>query len=81
MVFQHFNLFPHRSVLENLTEAPMLVDHLKRSEIEPYALELLDKVGLADKAGSYPSRLSGRAEAAGGHSPSPCNEAGYPALR
>jgi polar amino acid transport system ATP-binding protein len=59
MVFQHFNLFPHRSVLENLTEAPMLVDRLKRSEIEPYALELLDKVGLADKAGAYPSRLSG----------------------
>ena len=59
MVFQHFNLFPHRSVLENLTEAPMLVDRLKRSEIEPYALELLDKVGLADKADAYPSRLSG----------------------
>lgn len=59
MVFQHFNLFPHKSVLENLIEAPMVVDKLKRSEIEPYALELLDKVGLADKANAYPSRLSG----------------------
>ncbi len=59
MVFQHFNLFPHKSVLENLIEAPMVVDRVKRSEIEPYAFELLEKVGLADKADAYPSRLSG----------------------
>ncbi len=59
MVFQHFNLFPHKSVLGNLIEAPMVVDKIKRSEIEPYAMELLEKVGLADKAHQYPSRLSG----------------------
>ncbi|ORC36319.1 polar amino acid ABC transporter ATP-binding protein [Marispirochaeta aestuarii] len=59
MVFQHFNLFPHKSVIENLIEAPMVVDRLRRSEIEPYARELLSKVGLADKADAYPNRLSG----------------------
>ena len=59
MVFQHFNLFPHKSVLENLIEAPIVVDRIKRGEIEPYAKELLEKVGLADKADEYPSRLSG----------------------
>ncbi|WP_319559430.1 amino acid ABC transporter ATP-binding protein [Marispirochaeta sp.] len=59
MVFQHFNLFPHKSVIENLIEAPMVVDKLRRSEIEPYARELLSKVGLDDKADAYPNRLSG----------------------
>ena len=59
MVFQHFNLFPHRSVIENLIEAPLVVEKAKRAEIELYALELLEKVGLADKADAYPSRLSG----------------------
>ena len=59
MVFQHFNLFPHKSVLENLIEAPMVVDRIRRSEIEPYARELLSKVGLADKADAYPNHLSG----------------------
>ncbi|BAL83288.1 putative ABC transporter ATP-binding protein [Selenomonas ruminantium subsp. lactilytica TAM6421] len=59
MVFQQFNLFPHMTVLENLLEAPMQVKGLKRSEVEPYARELLDKVGLSDRADYYPSQLSG----------------------
>ena len=59
MVFQQFNLFPHMTVLENLLEAPMQVKGLKRSEAEPYARELLDKVGLSDRADYYPSQLSG----------------------
>lgn len=59
MVFQHFNLFPHMTVLENLIEAPILVKGMKREEIIPIAEELLKKVGLFDKKDSYPSRLSG----------------------
>lgn len=59
MVFQQFNLFPHMTVLGNLLEAPMMVKGLKREEIEPYARELLQKVGLSDRADYYPSQLSG----------------------
>lgn len=59
MVFQQFNLFPHMTVLENLLEAPMQVKGLKREEIEPYAKELLKKVGLSNRADYYPSQLSG----------------------
>lgn len=59
MVFQQFNLFPHMTVLENLLEAPMQVKGQKRSEVEPYARELLEKVGLSDRADYYPSQLSG----------------------
>ncbi|WP_324609403.1 amino acid ABC transporter ATP-binding protein [Massilibacillus massiliensis] len=59
MVFQHFNLFPHMTVLENLIEAPILVKGMKREEIVPIAEELLKKVGLLDKKDCYPSRLSG----------------------
>ena len=59
MVFQQFNLFPHMTVLENLLEAPMQVKGQKRSEVEPYARELLAKVGLSDRADYYPSQLSG----------------------
>ena len=59
MVFQQFNLFPHMTVIENLVEAPMQVKRLKRAEIEPYAQELLAKVGLSDRADYYPSQLSG----------------------
>ena len=58
MVFQHFNLFPHFTVLENLIEAPVTVKGMKRDEIVPRAEELLRKVGLLDKAGAYPNRLS-----------------------
>ena len=59
MVFQRFNLFPHMTVLENLIEAPIQVKGMKKAEILPYARELLEKVGLADRADYYPSQLSG----------------------
>jgi polar amino acid transport system ATP-binding protein len=59
MVFQSFNLFPHMTVLENLLVAPQLAKNKRRSEIEPLARELLVKVGLADRASSYPRHLSG----------------------
>ncbi|WP_315522936.1 amino acid ABC transporter ATP-binding protein [Fusobacterium massiliense] len=59
MVFQHFNLFPHMTVLENLTLSPMLVKKENKEESEKYAQYLLDKVGLLDKANSYPTQLSG----------------------
>ncbi len=59
MVFQHFNLFPHMTVLENLTIAPTTVRKQSTEEVRQYGLELLDKVGLADKAHEYPSKLSG----------------------
>jgi polar amino acid transport system ATP-binding protein len=59
MVFQQFNLFPHLKVLDNIIEAPMTVQGIRREEIIPEAKELLRKVGLEDKLDSYPSRLSG----------------------
>jgi polar amino acid transport system ATP-binding protein len=59
MVFQGFNLFPHLSVIENITEAPMVVKGLTRDQVMPKAQELLRKVGLQEKADAYPARLSG----------------------
>lgn len=59
MVFQHFNLFPHLTVLQNLIEAPLTVKAARLDEIVPKAETLLRKVGLFDKRDSYPSRLSG----------------------
>ena len=59
MVFQQFNLFAHMTVLENLTCAPMMLKKVPREEAEAKALELLERVGLADRANSYPSKLSG----------------------
>ncbi len=59
MVFQHFNLFPHMTVLENLLEAPLQVKGMKREEIMPIAEKLLRKVGLYDKRDAYPAQLSG----------------------
>ncbi len=59
MVFQHFNLFPHKSVLENLTLAPMKVKKQGKDEIEKKAMSLLKRVGLSDKARAYPNQLSG----------------------
>ena len=59
MVFQSFNLFPHFTVLENVAAAPVQVKGRPRREAEAHALELLGRVGLADRAGEYPRRLSG----------------------
>ena len=59
MVFQHFNLFPHMTVLENLIEAPITVKKVTREQIIPQAEALLHKVGLFDKRDAYPARLSG----------------------
>ena len=59
MVFQHFNLFPHMTILRNMTIAPMKLLRKTREEAEAQALDLLDKVGLRDRADAYPSQLSG----------------------
>lgn len=59
MVFQHFHLFPHKTVKQNITYAPMKVKGLSKEEANRRADELLAKVGLEDKADAYPSRLSG----------------------
>jgi arginine/lysine/histidine transport system ATP-binding protein len=59
MVFQHFHLFPHKTVLQNLTYAPMKVKGVSKEEAEKFANELLEKVGLSEKAQEYPKRLSG----------------------
>ena len=59
MVFQHFNLFPHMSILKNMTIAPMKLQKRGKDEAEGQAMKLLDRVGLADRANAYPSQLSG----------------------
>jgi polar amino acid transport system ATP-binding protein len=59
MVFQHFNLFPHLTVLQNVIEAPLTVKRMRREAIIPKAEALLRKVGLLDKCDAYPARLSG----------------------
>jgi len=59
MVFQHFNLFPHKTILENMTLAPIKVRGMKKAEAEEKALTLLERVGLKDRAGAYPIQLSG----------------------
>ena len=59
MVFQQFNLFPHLTVMKNLTLAPMMLKKVPKEEAEAKALALLERVGLADRANSYPGQLSG----------------------
>ena len=59
MVFQQFNLFPHMTVLDNLTCAPLMLKKATREQAEAKAMELLERVGLADRAKSYPNQLSG----------------------
>ncbi|MEQ2561907.1 amino acid ABC transporter ATP-binding protein [Ventrimonas sp. CLA-AP-H27] len=59
MVFQHFNLFPHMTVMENMTYAPMKVNKVEKSAAEAKAMELLKLVGLTEKADAYPGKLSG----------------------
>ena len=59
MVFQHFNLYPHKTVLENITLGPIRLKKMSKSEAEKLAVELLEKVGLADQKDVYPNKLSG----------------------
>ena len=59
MVFQQFNLFPHLTILKNLTLAPMMLKKISKEDAEAKALSLLERVGLADRANSYPGQLSG----------------------
>ena len=59
MVFQHFNLFPHLSILDNMTLGPKKLLNMPKAEAEKEAIELLKKVALEDRAGAYPSQLSG----------------------
>lgn len=59
LVFQQFNLFPHRSVLQNVTDAPLRVQKREKGEVDAEARQLLEKLGLADKADAYPCQLSG----------------------
>ena len=59
MVFQHFNLFPHKTILENMTLAPIQVKHMSKADAEAKAMALLERVGLADRADAYPIQLSG----------------------
>lgn len=59
MVFQQFNLFPHMTILENLTVAPIMLKKISKQDAEQKAMTLLNRIGLADKASDYPSKLSG----------------------
>ncbi len=59
MVFQHFNLFPHMTIMDNITLAPMKVKGVSKEDAEKKAIELLNRVGLADRANAYPIQLSG----------------------
>ena len=59
MVFQHFNLFPHKTIIDNMTLAPVKVLGMNKAEAEKKALALLERVGLGDRAGAYPIQLSG----------------------
>lgn len=59
MVFQHFNLFPNMTILKNMTIAPMKLKGMSKSDAEKKAMELLERVGLSDRAEAYPSQLSG----------------------
>ncbi len=81
MVFQHFNLFPHRTALENVIEAPIHVKRVKKDAALARAKDLLDQVGLSAKSDAYPAQLSGGAAAAGRHRPRAGDESEADAVR
>lgn len=59
MVFQHFNLFPHKTIMQNLTLAPIKLKKIPKAEAEDKAMKILERIGMADKSNAYPSQLSG----------------------
>src|SRR5262245_1474918 len=79
IVFQSFNLFPHMSVIENVTLAPVRVLGMRRAEAEDKAMTLLKRIGLEQKAREYPDRLSGGPAATRRHHARPCNGPACPA--
>ena len=79
MVFQHFNLFPHLTVKRNITLAPTRLHRMTKDQADKRAMELLERIGLADKADAYPSSLSG-GQAAHRHRPRPGHGPGGPAV-
>ena len=81
MVFQHFNLFAHKTALDNIVEAPRQVKRAGRDEARTQATELLRRVGLADKGDSYPRQLSGGQQAARGDRPRTGDESQADAVR
>lgn len=80
MVFQHFNLFPHLSVLENITMAPVELKKMSKDEADKKAKELLKTVGLEEKADVYPAQAFRRTEAACGDCPGAGHESGHHAF-
>ena len=76
MVFQHFNLFPHKTILQNISMVPIKLKLMKKEEAQENALHLLRRVGLPDKADAYPGQLSGGRKTAHCHCPCACDEPG-----
>ncbi len=81
MVFQQFNLFPHLTVLQNITLGPIWVRKMKKSEAEELAMSLLERVGIPEQAHKYPGAALRRPAAAGGHRPGPGHAAQDHAVR
>lgn len=80
MVFQHFNLFPHRTILDNITLAPIQLKLKTKAEAEEQARQLLDRIGLLDKADTYPAMLSGGQKQRIAIGPCPGHEPGRDAV-
>ena len=80
LVFQNFNLFPHYTVMKNITDAPIHVQKRNKDEVYREARDLLAKMGLSDKEDAYPYQLVRRTVPASGDSKSPCTESENPVL-